>query len=239
MYLSNPEVSKQFGEYALWWEDHEHVLKNDPLFMPCGRLHAGPSYFHIDAKWNSIQPVDQGQVALFKDVCIRREYVVQQPLSADAVTWALNTGPEYDYSLPHFRSKTFTVPDTFYQGMTWYLVYGAGSVTLEDADATDVTAYDIQYGLQDYDSFGINGSYPDLTVYYGWTVLLVKKTIIASSVVDSLAMHISCFGAWALDVDHTTPQDSIFTPEITTKWNIYHNPLNFPPHHLNLTPWQP
>jgi hypothetical protein len=238
MYLSNPEVSKQFGEYALWWDDYGPVLKNDPLFMPCGRLHAGPSYFLVDAKWNSIQPVDQGQVALFKDVHIRREYAAQVPDFTDITDWAVNILPAYDYSQPHFRSKMFTVLDTFYQGMTWYLVYGAGSVTLDDTDATAVIYYRIKHYQQDYDSLGVSGSFPDPSIYYGWTLLLVKKTIIASLIQDSLAMHISCFGAWALDTSPTT-QDSIFTPEITTKWNIYHNPLNFPPHHLNLTPWQP
>ena len=240
MYLSNPEVSRQFGEYALWWASYSPVLKNDPLFLPCGRLHAGPSYFLVDAKWNSLQPVDQGQAALFKDVYIKREYATQQQFAADVPTWALNVLPAYDYNFPHFRSKMFTVPDTFYEGMTWYLVYGAGSVALEDTDAADVTVYDINYELQDYDSFGIAGAGAGAGIYYGWTLLLVKKNIIPSQVQGSLAMHTDCFGAWAIDVSPSpTPQDSIFTPEITTKWKIYYNPLNFPPHHLNLTPWQP
>lgn len=236
MYRSDPEVSKQFGEYQTFWEIPP------VFFVPCGRLHGGPSYYTVDAVWDDLVPVDEGQLALFKDVWLKREYAQKFVPTAILTDWVQTTMPKIQVNNAHFRSNKFTIPQTVYFNMTWYLFYGSGGGVSGYQFLDPPEDYSsLSASLLDYDSIGTADA------YFGWTLMLIRQifTIAPDAPPDSppqVEYHI--YGTWSLAQPNTpaftqAAGEAIFTPEEKTLWYPYRNPLNFPPHHLVLTPWQP
>ena len=152
MYLSDLAIRgdrlDQFGQNELFWN-------RDLLLSPCGYLHGGPAYYRLEVSWKDLLPVDSSQLALFENVFLKREMMQQYVAAADIISWTLHTIPKIEAYNPHFRSSRFTVTDTGYFGMTWYLVYaqiqpiGLEAFQFgEQADYTNIisdpyTAYDL------------------------------------------------------------------------------------------------
>jgi hypothetical protein len=259
LYNSDPEVSDQFGEYALWWGDGP-VIDIDPPLLPCGRLHGGPSYFQLDVSWTSsplVLPVDTNQLLLFENQFLKREYAQQLQPTAKVLDWISSTLPQIAVYNSHFRSSKFSIPLSVYDKITWYLVYGTGSI-LQAFQYLELPDYNnVSYPLFDQDSYGqpAGNSIDEPNQFVGWTLLLVRQIFSLTESPAPLSFPLGIldlapgglppsgggpyvsyhtYGAWSL-----TPDNSVFDPTVPTIWQSYHNPLGFPPHQITLTPWQP
>ena len=283
MYLSDPtsraDNLDQFGQYELFWFDDDLLPPLGPALFPCGRLHSSPAYFTIDITWTDLldplpgprsvlsldsftpqsyfhQPVDTAQLLLFKDIFVKREPLLPPSPTAIIYDWLTTTAPLLAYTCAHFRSSKFSIPETVYDKMSWYLVYGVGDIIqpVQFLDQIDYTA--LNYNLLDKDAYGLQAGqqFDQPNEYIGWTLLLVRQVFTVPDNQPNAPPVVSyhTYGAWTLPQPTTTDLlpffqttfdqisgEAYFDPTIKSKWFPYYNPLAFPAHFLTLSPWQP
>ncbi len=255
-------------EFYMFMTDSS-IIPRPEVSIKTGYLPFVPPFFTVTASWASLEPPEDQlglfRDILLKRELIQQFIPSAIVTEWEVSTQPTFVYSRPHWSTPIFGGE---VPDTdpgpgpdALWGMRWYLVYATSSDAepvqfLDQAVAADTQRQlannPVELYSQDSQSSPSDGDINSAPNFTGWTLLLLHKYFSLAAPPNPPTVRFAWYGAWSLELPPDSSDEPvtfrngsvastipIFDPFHESKWQIFHNPLNFPSHTLTLKSFQP